>query len=130
METIRFINLFEKVTRANVKDCFLMEDALVFIVQPGQMGLALGKQAVNLRKVGSMLKKNVKVYEFSPAPEKFVSNLLYPIRPKEVRREDEEIVIVANDIREKGQIFGREKTKLKRTQDIVSKYFPVKVRIE
>ncbi len=130
MEVIGYINLFEKVTRSHVKDCFFSEDKLVFIVQPGQLRFALGKQGANVKRVSSLLKKDIRIYEFNPAPEKFVANLLYPIRPKEVVREDEEVIIRANDIREKGQIFGRDKVRLKRMQEIVSKYFPIKVRVE
>ena len=59
-EVIGFINLFEKVTRAQVKDCF-SDDGLVFVVQPGQMGLAIGKKGVNIKKVSGLLKKKVKV---------------------------------------------------------------------
>jgi NusA-like KH domain protein len=130
MEVIGYINLFEKVTRSHVKDCFFSEGKLVFIVQPGQLRFALGKQGANVKRVSSLLKKDIRVYEFNPSPEKFVANLMYPIRPKEVVREDEEVVIRANDVREKGQIFGRDKVRLKRMQEIVSKYFPVKIRVE
>lgn len=130
METIRHINLFEKITRSHVKDCFKVDENLVFIVQPGQLRFALGKQGANVKKISSILKKNIRVYEFNPTPEKFISNLLYPIRPKQIVREDDTIIIKPNDIKEKGQIFGREKTNLKRIQDIVSKYFPVKIKIE
>jgi N utilization substance protein A len=130
MQTIGYINLFEKLTRAMVKDCFFEDNMLVFVVQPGQIGKAIGKSGINIRKVGNALKKQIKIIEFNPAPSKFAENLLYPIRPEEVRQEDDLVIIKAHDHVEKGRIFGREKTNLKKMQDIMSKYFPIQLKVE
>lgn len=130
MKTIGFINMFEKLTHAAVKDCFSEGDSLVFVVEHGQMGLAIGKAGVNIKKASSVFKKEIKVFEFNPEPVRFVQNLLFPLKPKEVVREDSVVVIKTSDTVEKGKVFGREKTNLKRIQQIVSKYFDVEVKVE
>jgi len=130
METIRLINLFEKLTGAEVKDCFKSDNGLTFVVQPESLGRAIGKGGSNIRRVSEAVRKQVKIIEFNPDPCKFVSNLLFPIKPVSIRQNDAAIVIKAHDVVEKGRIFGREKTNLKRMQDIVSKYFPVELKVE
>ena len=42
-EIIGFINIFENITGASVKDCFLEDEKIIFVVNPGSMGLAIGK---------------------------------------------------------------------------------------
>ncbi len=130
MKTIGFINMFEKLTHAAVKDCFSEGDSLVFVVEPGQMGLAIGKGGANIKKASSVFKKEIKIFEFNPDPVRFVQNLLFPLKPKAVVREDNVVVIKTSDTVEKGKVFGREKTNLKRIQGIVSKYFQVEVRVD
>ncbi|MBU2637422.1 MAG: NusA-like transcription termination signal-binding factor [Nanoarchaeota archaeon] len=130
MKTIGFINMFEKLTRAAVKDCFPEGDSLVFVVEQGQMGLAIGKGGVNIKNASSVFKKDIKVFEFNPEPVKFVQNLLFPLKPKDIVREDNIVVIKTSGTVEKGKVFGREKTNLKRIQEIVSKYFDVEVKVE
>lgn len=130
METIGIINLFERMTGAAVKDCFFVDSILVFVVQPGELGKAIGKHGSNIRKASSVLKKQIRVIEFNQDPCKFVASLLYPLKAAEVRQEDSLIVIKAHDNVEKGKIFGREKTNLRKMQEIVSKYFPVQLKVE
>ena len=129
-EIIGFINMFEKVTHAEVKDCFLDENVIVFVVQPGMVGKAVGKEGSNIRKVSAMFKKQVRILAFDPDPVRFVANLLYPVKPEEIRQEDNLIVIKASNAMEKGKIYGREKTNFKKLQEILSKYFPFELKLE
>ncbi len=130
METIGYINLFEKSTGAHVKDCFFENEKLVFIVDQGEIGKAVGKGGSNVKHMSMIVKKPVKVIEFNNEPVEFVKTLLYPLKPKGVVAEDDKIIIKTNDVKEKGQVYGREKTNLKRIQDVVSKYFPHKLEVQ
>lgn len=130
MKTIGYINLFENLTHAAVKDCFAEGESLVFIIDQGQMGLAIGSHGANIKKASSVFKKDIKVYEFNPEPAEFVKNLLFPLKPKAVERQDNVVVIKASDTVEKGKVFGREKTNFHRIQEIVKKYFEVEVKVE
>ncbi|MFH0797963.1 MAG: NusA-like transcription termination signal-binding factor [Candidatus Woesearchaeota archaeon] len=129
-EIIGFINVFENATRASVKDCFIDEDVLVFVVMPGNLGKALGKGASNIKQLGFMFKKRLRIIEFNDDPVKFVSNLIYPIRAREIVLENDSVVIRTDNVRDKGQVFGRERSNLKKIQMLVSKYFPLAVKIE
>ncbi|MDP3918872.1 MAG: NusA-like transcription termination signal-binding factor [Nanoarchaeota archaeon] len=126
---IGFINIFERMTRAKIKDCFEEGDTLVFVVQPGEIRKAIGPGGENIRKASEKFKKKIKVIQFNDNIEKFVLNLLYPLKP-EVELKEDKLVIKAKDNREKGLIFGREKSRLKGIQDTVNKYFKVDVVVE
>ena len=43
-DTLRYISLFEAITKANVKDCMDTDDKLVFVVDKGQGNIAVGKK--------------------------------------------------------------------------------------
>lgn len=128
IQTIGYINLFEKNTSAKVKDCFSEEEFLVFVVQPGNLRKALENHGQKIQRLNNLMKKKIKVIEFDLDPKKFLHNLLYPMKP-EIDLLNDSILIKTKDIREKGQIFGREKTNLKRIQGILNKYFQLKIKI-
>ena len=56
LETIQQINLFENVTGSKVKDSFLDEGILVFIVEENNVQRALGKNSSNIERLKKMLK--------------------------------------------------------------------------
>ncbi len=130
MQTIGLINLFEKITRASLKDCFTIDSTLVFVVNPGQMGKAIGKGGANIKRLKYKMNRPLKIIEFDQDPAKFAANLIYPLKAAEITQDDDKIIIKANNMFEKGKIFGRDKTNLKKMQEIMNKYFPVKLEVE
>ena len=61
MQTLQWMSLFEKITRARLKDCFMHNDKLCFLVENGQLQRALGPQKKNVTKLESLLNKKTKV---------------------------------------------------------------------
>ncbi len=123
---MRYMSLFERVTKTHPKDCFVSKKGVaVFIVEPGFLGKAIGKRAENVRKLGAMLRKKVKIVEFSPKPEEFVRNLVAPLEVKEVSMEDGEITIAGKDTKTKGLLMGRNLQNLRETEEIVQRFFPI-----
>ena len=76
-DTLRYINLFEQVTKTRVKDCMETEDKLVFVVEPGQANRAVGKGGENVIRLKNQTGKNIQVIEYSDEPEKFIRNVFY-----------------------------------------------------
>ena len=126
---IGFINLFERVTRAKVKDCLEENNSLTFLVQPREISKAIGKKGENIRKVSKIMNKEIKILEYNPDPKKFLSNLFYPLRLK-IEISNEKIIIKTKNNKEKGLVFGREKSKFKRIQALFKKYFPQEILVE
>ncbi len=129
IKILGYINTFEKFTRARVKDCLNDEGVLTFIIFQGDLGKALGKKGETLRKVSAKFKKKIKLIEFNSNPEKFVLNLVYPLKP-ELEITDDKIAIKAKNNFEKGKIFGREKENFKKLKELIKKYFKKELVIE
>lgn len=128
-EVIGYINLFENLTRARVKGCHPSSDALVFVVYEGDAGKAIGKGGENIRRLTHLLKKRIKVVEFSDDLLKFVANLILPAKA-DVRLEDEKTVMIeGKGAKFKQSVLGPERKNLKEIQSIVSNYFDVEVQV-
>ena len=127
-QTIGYINLFEKNTGAKIKDCFNEEEFLVFVVQPQNLKKALENHGQKIQRLNLLTKRRIKIIEFNEDPKKFLLNLLYPLK-YEIELSDNSILIKTKDTKEKGQIFGREKTNLKRIQGILNKYYKLEIKV-
>ena len=77
-DIILSINLFSDVTSVMPRDCINFEDKIVFVVNQGQAGLAIGKNGVKIKMLQEMLKKEVTVIEYSDDPVKLFENVIRP----------------------------------------------------
>lgn len=79
-DCMRLISQFERLTGAGSRDC-VMDDRnnrLIFVVNPGEMGLAIGKKGASIKKAMEVMGKKIEVVEFSPSPEQFLKNCFLP----------------------------------------------------
>lgn len=122
---IKYISLFESVTRAKLKDC-IVDNRVIFITNENEIGKAIGKNGNNIRKIENILKKKIKVVEFSNDVQQFIRNMIYPLQAKEIRDDDGNITITGPDTKTKALLIGRESQNLKNLKNAVKRYFPVK----
>src|SRR5437899_12724710 len=73
--TIRFVALFQDLTRTTVVDCVDASDKLIFVVKEGDIGKAIGKKGENIAKLKRLINKDIHVVEYSEQPDKFVANV-------------------------------------------------------
>ena len=65
-ELLKIMMLFERITRAKLKDAFYDNNSLLtFIVAENEIGKAIGKKAVNVKKLERLLKRKIKIVERS-----------------------------------------------------------------
>ena|SRR3989344_406030 len=124
--TIQLINLFESVSSVKVKDCLVNEN-ITFIVNKGDMGKAIGRKGVKIKKVEALLKKKVKIIEFNDDVCKFIQNFLAPLNVEGVSISDNKklVNIKVNGIGLKAKIIGRNNKNLNNLKNVVSRYFKV-----
>jgi N utilization substance protein A len=50
-EEMRYMSLFERMTEAVLRDCVERDETVVFVVESGEMGKAIGKGGANIDRV-------------------------------------------------------------------------------
>lgn len=125
---LRYISLFEKVTKTNVKDCIETQDKLVFVVAKGQIGAAVGKKGENVKRLHEMFKKNLDIIEYSDDPERFLKNIFhnFKIQRIEIERRGSKVhATVSVESKDKGKIIGKDGKNLKLARDILSRHHDI-----
>jgi len=125
-DLLKLMNLFEQITKANLKDCFTDDNGLLtFVVQEGEIGKAIGKAAVNVKNLEKMLNRKIKIVEFNPHLIQFVKNVVFPLKVEEATQEEKLVMLTSSDVNTKGLLIGRNAKNLRNTEKIVKKYFDI-----
>ncbi len=126
VELIGYMNIFAKITRTNVKDCFVDNNGLLtFIVNELDIGKAVGKKASNVRTIENRLKKRIKIVGYSENLLTFIKNIIYPLAVREIIEEEGVVSITPNDSKTKSLLIGRNAQNLRNTETIVKRYFSI-----
>jgi N utilization substance protein A len=77
---MRLISQFESLTGAGSRDCVIDErnGRLIFVVNPGDMGLAIGKKGASIKKASDVMGKKIEVVEYNSNPKQFIRNCFLP----------------------------------------------------
>lgn len=124
-DMLKFMGLFENLTRAKLKDCFFDRGKLVFLIDQGEMGKALGRNKSNIVKLEKMLNRKIKIVEFNPNRLQFITNYLAPLRITDIQEEGDVVTITGTDTKTKGLIIGIKAQNLRNLEKTVSKYFKI-----
>jgi len=125
------MSLFQNVTGATARDCVEDEkqDRVIFVVNAGKMGLAIGKGGTHIKSLQNIVKRNVELVEFDEDPVKFLSNLLNSKLVSEVkinkRTDGSKQAIVIVDPRKKGIVVGREGRNAEKARMLAKRYFDI-----
>ncbi len=121
---LKYISLFETLTGAKVKDCFI-DEKVTFIVEKGNMGLAIGRKGSNMHRVEDTIKKPIRIIEFDDDVCQFIKNYAYPMRDLEVEQEGKNITIRGKDTKTRAILIGRDKSNLKKMISVTQRFFDV-----
>ena len=124
---MKLMSFFEAVTKARLKDCFVdQNELLVFVVEPAQYGLAVGKGGANVKRIEASLKKKVKIVEFADDVVSFVASLIQPSKAKDIAFEGGIVTITPDSSESRGYLIGRGGKNLRNMESIIQRYFPIK----
>ncbi|HLC67194.1 MAG TPA: NusA-like transcription termination signal-binding factor [Candidatus Nanoarchaeia archaeon] len=129
MTLMHHIALFEQITGARLRDCFTdtVRNCLTFLVEPGEAGKAIGKGAMNIRRLEQLLKQRVRIVEFADSAVRLVQNLIAPLQTKNIERDAEERILISGiDEQTNGRLIGRGGANLRQLELQVRRYYPVK----
>ena len=124
---MKYMSLFESLTRAKLKDCFVDDlKQTVFVVEENQIGKAIGRGGSNVKRLESVLKRKVRIIEFNSDLITFIKNLIYPIQAKGIEELDGTITIQSPDLQSRGMLIGRNAQYLRNFERTVKRYFEIK----
>ena len=131
MQRIRYLNLFEKITKVSTKNCFFYNNFVIFAVPSFCMSKAIGNKGENVKKLSSLFEKKVKIVS-SPKSirdaEKFIASIIEPLNFKSFKITSDSIIISANK-ENKALLIGRNKTRFMELGKIVKDIFNKNLRI-
>lgn len=86
-DELRLMSLFQSITSVTARDCVVDDkmDRVIFIVNKGQMGLAIGKGGMTIRQLQNVVTRKVELVEYSDDASDFVRNILNPQMVNEVK---------------------------------------------
>jgi N utilization substance protein A len=124
-ETLGYMSLFERLTKAKLKDSFVDQNSvLVFVVQDGEIAKALGKQGRTAKMVTEKFKRKIKIAEFSSDLIKFIKNLILPYKVDSVSAEENTVILTSEDTQVKGLLIGKNGKNLRNYESTAQRYFP------
>ncbi|MGQ9551494.1 MAG: NusA-like transcription termination signal-binding factor [Candidatus Bathycorpusculaceae bacterium] len=130
-EEMRYIALFESISGASVKDCIIDEEQgrAIFIVNQGQVGVAIGKGGRNIHVLEKMTGKKHEIIEYSEDAAQFIKNALKPALVREVRiterTDGKTIAVVTVNPKDKGVAIGKNGRNAERLRFLAKRYFQI-----
>lgn len=112
-DCMRLISQFENLTGAGSRDCVIDDrnERIIFVVNPGDMGRAIGKKGASIKKASETMGKKIEVVEYSNDPVQFLRNCFLPAKVTTVEIKDEneaKIASVGVPDEERGIAIGKE----------------------
>ncbi|MCK9276722.1 MAG: NusA-like transcription termination signal-binding factor [Methanoculleus sp.] len=112
-ECMRLISQFESLTGAGSRDCIVdnRNERLIFVINPGDMGLAIGKSGSSIKKASDVMGKRIEVVEYSADPGQFLRNCFLPAQVTDIdfdtNEEDQQVALVEVRDEDRGLAIGK-----------------------
>jgi len=131
MKCMRYLNLFEKVTGVRTNNCFFYNNCIIFVVPKFLVSKSIGSKGKNVKKLGSILGKKIKIIASPKAEEdveRFISDIVKPVEFKSLEITPNEFIITASR-QDKASLIGRNKIRLEELKKIIEEFFDKKLKI-
>jgi N utilization substance protein A len=127
-EGIRYIALFESLTGAIARDCYVdgENDRVIFVVKKGDMGLAIGKNGNNINRVKKSIGKHIEIVEYSDEVDEFVANALQPVFVKKVQvvvKENRKLAYVEVMSKDRGIAIGKNGRNIQKAKVLAQRHY-------
>ncbi|MCK9298399.1 NusA-like transcription termination signal-binding factor [Methanoculleus sp. YWC-01] len=112
-ECMRLISQFESLTGAGSRDCIVdnRNERIIFVVNPGDMGLAIGKSGSSIKKASDVMGKRIEVVEYSADPGQFLRNCFLPAQVTgidfDTNEEDQQVALIEVRDEDRGLAIGK-----------------------
>ncbi len=129
MKLMRYINLFSKISHISTTKCFVYNGQIIFAVPKSNVSLAIGKNAVNVKKLRSILRKPIKVIamplvDSNEGIKIFVKDVVNPIEFNKIEINENSAIITAGR-QSKAALIGRNRIREKELSDVLKNFFKI-----
>ena len=130
-DELRLMSLFQNVTSATARDCIVDNkmDRVIFVVNKGQMGLAIGKGGTTIKQLQNVVTRKVELVEHSEEAPEFISNILNADMIREIqiseRMDGTKQAIVVVDPKKKGVVVGKDGRNAEKARLLAKRYFQI-----
>jgi N utilization substance protein A len=122
-EDVRIVGTFERLIGVHVRDCIVDDDTVYFLIEPGKMGLAIGRNGANIKNISGTLGKKVKIFEYADTPEKLVRSLIPVINSLDISNG---VVTVSVPASERSAVIGKSGKNIKIIRLFLDRHFAIK----
>lgn len=128
---MRLIAQFENLTGAGARDCVVDEkfSRILFVINPGEMGLAIGKKGASVKKASDAFGKKVEVVEYNPDKVQFLRNCFLPVQIQTVtfeqNEEGDEVAYIEVQPEERGLAIGKEGKNIIKAKKLAFRQFDI-----
>ncbi|HJJ77289.1 MAG TPA: NusA-like transcription termination signal-binding factor [Methanocorpusculum sp.] len=130
-DDMRLIAQFENLTGAGARDCVVDEifSRILFVINPGEMGLAIGKKGASVKKASDAFGKKVEVVEYNPDKVQFLRNCFLPVQIQTVtfeqNEEGDEVAYIEVQPEERGLAIGKEGKNIIKAKKLAFRQFDI-----
>lgn len=129
MQSMRQINLFIKISKVSTKHFFFYNNTLIFGVPKSKVSQAIGRDAVNVRRLSQILRKKIKIIAMPEKDDKkgivdFISELVEPVELNHIEVGDKKVEINATRMN-RASLIGRNRLREKELIKLLSNAFGI-----
>jgi len=118
MDDILLINAMSKVSGVDAKDCIEQNGMVSYLVKEKEVGKAIGKKAVNVKKLENSLKKKIEIIGYYEKPEEMVTKT-FDVQAEEVNKKKGKIIIRMDSLNKK-KLFSNS-GRLRRVKEMIKR---------
>ncbi len=125
------MSLFQNISGATARDCIIDSkmERVIFVVNKGEMGLAIGKAGETIKKVQTKIGKPVELVEWAEDAKQLILNSLNPQYVSEIRVTERpdgtRTATVVVDQKKKGAILGKAGRNAEKARLLAKRYYSV-----
>lgn len=123
----RYIEELRILTKSVAVDCLVDDkfDRIIYVIKPGDMGLAIGKRGDNIRKMQKVLGRRIEMVEYAESEKDFITNIFKPAEVVDVRQDQigEKLDVVVGEKSQLGIAIGKGGSTVEKARLLVKRFF-------
>ena len=131
MQTMRYINLLNSVSKIHTRKCFVYNNVIIFVVPSKLLSKAIGPSGKNIKIIKERLGKRIRIIKEArkiEEAERFVGDIVSPVDFVSLEVKDDLFILTAGP-RNKAALIGRNKRRLIELDKILEDNFGKELKI-